>query len=89
MERRSAVERDSGWYVVLNPMQWFGSTNYINYNQALARTIASRPDIILLDDVFSAVDRNTARLIQESLLGRNGILRQMGVTVIQTVQDSQ
>ena len=54
---------------------------------AIARTIAGRSDIILLDDVFSALDRTTHKLVHERLFGMNGVFRQLGTTVIQTVQN--
>jgi ABC-type nitrate/sulfonate/bicarbonate transport system ATPase subunit len=58
-------------------------------NQALARTLAFRPSIVLLDDVFSAIDRTTEKHITDRLFGKTGIFRQLGTTVIQVVQDSE
>ncbi|OKL57766.1 hypothetical protein UA08_06882 [Talaromyces atroroseus] len=54
---------------------------------ALARTIAQKPDIIILDDVFSALDRKTVKHIRERLFGAAGILRLLQITVIETTQD--
>ncbi|KAF2277337.1 putative ATP-binding cassette transporter [Westerdykella ornata] len=54
---------------------------------ALARTIAFRPDIVLLDDVLSALDRRTQKRISERLFGPRGIFRRLGITVIFTTQD--
>lgn len=50
--------------------------------KALARSIYSRKPILLLDDVFSALDNTTARLVFKRLLGEDGILRKSGATVV-------
>uniref|UniRef100_A0A093UYQ7 ATP-binding cassette sub-family C member 9 n=1 Tax=Talaromyces marneffei PM1 TaxID=1077442 RepID=A0A093UYQ7_TALMA len=55
----------------------------------LARTIAQRPDIIILDDVFSALDKKTVKHIRERLFGPNGLLRLLQVTIIETTQDQR
>ncbi|KAH8591587.1 P-loop containing nucleoside triphosphate hydrolase protein [Bisporella sp. PMI_857] len=49
---------------------------------ALARAIYSRPEIIILDDVLSALDAKTEAHVAEMLLGSNGIFRKHGTTVI-------
>lgn len=49
---------------------------------ALARAVYSRCDIVVLDDSFSALDGKTQNQTIEYLLGREGILRKLGVTVI-------
>ncbi|KAF6835949.1 ABC multidrug transporter [Colletotrichum plurivorum] len=49
---------------------------------ALARSIYSRKPILLLDDVFSALDNTTARLVFNRLLGEDGLLRKSGTTVV-------
>ena len=51
---------------------------------ALARAIYSRAAVIVLDDVLSALDSDTAQLILFRLLGDNGLLTQTGTTVIMT-----
>ncbi|KAF5876101.1 putative abc multidrug protein [Botrytis fragariae] len=56
---------------------------------ALARAIATRPAILLLDDVFSAIDKTTKTSMQEKLFGRKGILREQRTTVINVTQDQQ
>ncbi|KAI1275205.1 putative ATP-binding cassette transporter [Xylaria sp. FL0933] len=56
---------------------------------ALARAVALRPSLILLDDVFSAIDRTTKKHILESLFGTDGLLTQQGTAVIQATQDWQ
>ncbi|KAK1991372.1 putative multidrug resistance protein MDR [Colletotrichum falcatum] len=49
---------------------------------ALARSVYSRKPILLLDDVFSALDNTTARLVFNRLFGEGGILRKSGITVV-------
>ncbi|TGO64712.1 hypothetical protein BCON_0006g01150 [Botryotinia convoluta] len=56
---------------------------------ALARAIATRPAILILDDVFSAMDKTTKTSMQGKLCGRKGILREQGTTVIHVTQDQQ
>ncbi|KAI0490109.1 putative ATP-binding cassette transporter [Xylaria cf. heliscus] len=56
---------------------------------ALARAVALRPSVILLDDVLSAVDRTTKKHILENLFGANGLLTEQGTTIIQVTQDYQ
>jgi ATP-binding cassette subfamily C (CFTR/MRP) protein 1 len=50
--------------------------------QALARAVYSRREILLLDDIFSGLDRATVELLFERLWGSDGLLRRMGTTVI-------
>ncbi|KAI5206442.1 putative ABC transporter [Aureobasidium subglaciale] len=49
---------------------------------ALARAVYARKDTIILDDVFSALDANTEEAINSRLLGRRGLLRELGTTVV-------
>jgi ATP-binding cassette subfamily C (CFTR/MRP) protein 1 len=49
---------------------------------ALARAAYARRDIMLLDDVFSALDTNTQETIYSRLLGQHGLLRELGTTVV-------
>ncbi|KAF8849622.1 putative multidrug resistance protein MDR [Acephala macrosclerotiorum] len=51
---------------------------------ALARAIYSRDSIVLLDDIFSALDPATSRMVFDRVLGPDGLLRQSGTTVILT-----
>ncbi|KAF7899105.1 uncharacterized protein EAF01_008318 [Botrytis porri] len=53
---------------------------------ALARAIATRPAILLLDDIFSAIDKATEISVQEKLFGRKGILREQGTTVFMSLR---
>lgn len=53
----------------------------------MARAIATRPAVLLLDDVFSAIDKTTKISMQGKLFGRKGILREQGTTVIHVTQD--
>ncbi|KAI1116845.1 putative ATP-binding cassette transporter [Nemania sp. NC0429] len=56
---------------------------------ALARAVALRPSLLLLDDALSAVDRTTKKLILENLFGAKGLLTEQGTAVIQVTQDFQ
>ncbi|EJP64369.1 Multidrug resistance-associated protein 4 [Beauveria bassiana] len=51
---------------------------------ALARAVYSRASVIVLDDVLSALDSETAEIILTRLLGDDGLLIQTGTTVIMT-----
>ena len=42
----------------------------------------ARQDVVLLDDVLSALDAGTEELVVDRLLGKTGIFRKMGSTVI-------
>lgn len=50
--------------------------------QALARSVYARCSLVILDDVLSALDANTARHIVESLIGPNGLFKKLGTTVV-------
>lgn len=49
---------------------------------ALARAVYARAPIILLDDVLSALDAKTERMVVEKLMGPKGLFRKHGTTVI-------
>lgn len=49
---------------------------------ALARAVYSRARLVLLDDSFSALDGKTQDQVIHNLLGRDGIFRKLGVTVV-------
>ncbi|KAI1762970.1 ABC transporter [Hypoxylon sp. FL1150] len=49
---------------------------------ALARAVYSRRSIVVLDDVFSGMDSNTANLVTSRLLGRDGLFRQQQTTAV-------
>ncbi|KAI0205035.1 putative ATP-binding cassette transporter [Astrocystis sublimbata] len=56
---------------------------------ALARAVALRPSVILLDDALSSVDWTTKQHIMENLFGSKGLLTEQGTAVIQVTQDYQ
>ena len=49
---------------------------------ALARTVYSRPDIALLDDVLSALDAKTEKIVVDRLFGSRGLFRKCATTVV-------
>lgn len=49
---------------------------------ALARAVFSRPEVLLLDDVFSGLDNDTEELIFRKLFAKNGPLRRFNTTVV-------
>ncbi|KAH8589326.1 P-loop containing nucleoside triphosphate hydrolase protein [Bisporella sp. PMI_857] len=51
---------------------------------ALARAIYSRLSIVVLNDVFSAIDVRIEKLVGERLLGKTGLLRKLHSTVVLT-----
>lgn len=61
----------------------------LTHPQSLARAIAARPKLLILDDAFSAIDRSTKRIIFDRLFGPKGIANEHGITVIQVTQDSE
>ncbi|KIW17984.1 hypothetical protein PV08_02270 [Exophiala spinifera] len=49
---------------------------------ALARAIYPRPSTLILDDTFSGLDAESEGTIFRSLLGKGGLLRQLGTTIL-------
>lgn len=49
---------------------------------SMARSAYAESDIVLLDDVFSSLDSNTAHRVLHGLCGQDGLLRQTGSTVL-------
>lgn len=49
---------------------------------ALARAVYLRASIILLDDIFSALDKRTSDTVAESLFSREGLFRKLDITII-------
>ncbi|KAI1382387.1 ABC transporter [Hypoxylon crocopeplum] len=56
---------------------------------ALARAIFPRPEILILDDPFSALDGKTEHQIVENLLGPGSISRRLQTTVFMTSNSAQ
>lgn len=56
---------------------------------ALARALYLRRDILILDDVFSALDAATSSKIAQALFGRAGYLRNNGTTTILVASSKQ
>lgn len=49
---------------------------------ALARAVYARADIVILDDVFSALDSKTKKTVVENLLGKDGLFKKLKSTVL-------
>lgn len=49
---------------------------------ALARAVYARADIVILDDVLSALDSKTKKAVVENLLGKEGLLKKLKSTVV-------
>lgn len=49
---------------------------------ALSRCLYARPEIVILDDVLSALDSRTEQMVVDRLLGKSGLFRHLGTTVI-------
>ncbi|KAJ5497102.1 ABC transporter integral membrane type 1 [Penicillium fimorum] len=49
---------------------------------ALARALYARPSLLVLDDIFGALDAVTSRSIFERLLGRASLARSLGIATI-------
>lgn len=49
---------------------------------ALARALYSKPDILMLDDVFSGLDNDTEDRIFRNIFGRSGLARRQNMTVV-------
>ncbi|KAH7327434.1 P-loop containing nucleoside triphosphate hydrolase protein [Rhexocercosporidium sp. MPI-PUGE-AT-0058] len=56
---------------------------------ALARAIYARCDILVLDDLFSALDGKTESHVVDSLLGPQGILKKLDATVFLVTNSAQ
>ncbi len=52
--------------------------------QALARALFHNGQLVVLDDVLSALDATTAKTILYRLLGKGGLLRQFSCSVVMT-----
>lgn len=56
---------------------------------ALARALYARKKIFLLDNVFSALDSVTKKLIMTRLFGKSGLFRQLNSTVVLATNESK
>lgn len=68
------VVRGSAWPQT-NPL-------YLTSLEALARAIYHRPNILLLDDVLSALDARTEAEVVRNLLDSDGLFRRLNMTVV-------
>ncbi|PYI02725.1 P-loop containing nucleoside triphosphate hydrolase protein [Aspergillus sclerotiicarbonarius CBS 121057] len=49
---------------------------------ALARAIYAKPDLLLLDDVLSALDAVTCKRVCQRIFGRSGLVRKLGLATV-------
>lgn len=56
---------------------------------ALARAVYSRAKVVLLDDSFNALDGKTQSQVINNLLGKDGIFRKLGATVVWCTTDTR
>ncbi|KAJ6785360.1 hypothetical protein PWT90_03235 [Aphanocladium album] len=56
---------------------------------SLARAVYARTDIMVIDDVFSALDPDTAQTVFTNLFGRDGLVRRWDCTVVMTTNRLQ
>ena len=55
--------------------------------KALARAVYSRKELLILDDVLSGLDAKTEDTVFHALLGREGLLRRAGMTIVLVTSD--
>jgi len=55
---------------------------------ALARALYSKCDILVLDDILSALDMRTEKIIVDKLFGSKGLFKKYGSTVIMVTHAS-
>jgi ABC-type transport system involved in cytochrome bd biosynthesis fused ATPase/permease subunit len=56
---------------------------------ALARALYSRCDILILDDILSALDKKTEKMVMGKLFGSKGLFQKLGSTVIMVTHASK
>ncbi|KAI7337080.1 multidrug resistance-like protein [Hortaea werneckii] len=56
---------------------------------AIARALYSRKRLIIVDDVFGALDKRTARNVFRKVFGADGLLRRLGLTAVLVTQSAQ
>ncbi|KAJ6781135.1 hypothetical protein PWT90_04854 [Aphanocladium album] len=56
---------------------------------SLARAVYARLDIMVIDDILSALDPDTARFVFSRLFGKSGLVRRWNCTVIMTTNQSE
>ena len=72
------VRSNVSWVLLVISVDW------TDCEQALARAVYARRDLVLLDDVLSALDAETSELVFQRLLDGDGLLRKLGSTIILT-----
>lgn len=53
-----------------------------NLQQSLARALYSKPDLLILDDIFSGLDNTTEQNLFTRVFGPDGIIRRLNLTTV-------
>ncbi|KAI6914412.1 P-loop containing nucleoside triphosphate hydrolase protein [Hortaea werneckii] len=56
---------------------------------AIARALYSRKRLMIFDDVFSALDKRTAKNVFRKVFGTDGLLRRLGLSAVLVTQSAQ
>lgn len=67
----------------------YGNANLLTHLQALARAFYFEADIIVLDDVFSSLDRETSSTLRIRIFGGGGITESGMTTLVMTTSTSK
>jgi ABC-type multidrug transport system fused ATPase/permease subunit len=68
----------STWFLLVFVLKNLAS----NYLQAIARAVYARKPVAIFDDIFSALDKATERLVFARVFSKDGLLRRSRTTII-------